>query len=163
MFPDCVDNEINNNNKHRCEATQRVMAAKLTTLTHEIAIKLQLVTESCTICSFRSRRSVRRLLDTPSYVVWGGGGLSPWHGESWVADGQEDLQIVTVAAKVNWAPLHKGVLGSGGIAPRILNLGTKWRWVVSIPRERAPGAHFIGGWVGPRSDLDTKNAVADSR
>jgi hypothetical protein len=33
------------------EATQRVMAAKLTRLTHKIAIQLHLVTESCTICS----------------------------------------------------------------------------------------------------------------
>jgi hypothetical protein len=22
------------------------------------------------------------------------------------------------------------------------------------PRERAPGTHWIGGWVGPRADLD---------
>jgi hypothetical protein len=22
------------------------------------------------------------------------------------------------------------------------------------PGERAPGSHFIGGWVGPRADLD---------
>jgi hypothetical protein len=27
---------------------------------------------------------------------------------------------------------HKGVLGSGGIAPCILDLGTRWRWVVSF-------------------------------
>jgi len=27
-------------------------------------------------------------------------------------------------------PRHKDVLGSGSIAPRILNLGTRWRWVV---------------------------------
>jgi hypothetical protein len=32
----------------------------------------------------------------------------------------------------NWASSHEGVLGSGGIAPRILNLGTGWRWVVSF-------------------------------
>jgi hypothetical protein len=51
----------------RWEATQRVMAAKLTTLTHKIAIKLHLVAESSTICSSRSRRPVRKLLDTRSY------------------------------------------------------------------------------------------------
>jgi hypothetical protein len=39
------------------------MAAKLTRLTHKIAIKLHLVAES----SSRSRRPVRKLLDTPSY------------------------------------------------------------------------------------------------
>jgi len=26
--------------------------------------------ESCSICSSRSRRSVRKLLDTPSYFTW---------------------------------------------------------------------------------------------
>jgi len=41
------------------------MEAKLTRLTH---IQLYLVAESCTICSSRSRRPVRELLDTPSYV-----------------------------------------------------------------------------------------------
>jgi hypothetical protein len=33
------------------EATQRIMTAKLTRLTHKIAIQLQLVAENCTICS----------------------------------------------------------------------------------------------------------------
>jgi len=43
-------NEINNNNnKHSLGAIQRVMAAKLTRLTHKIAIKLHLVAENCTI------------------------------------------------------------------------------------------------------------------
>jgi len=37
------------------------MAAKLSRLTHS------LTAESCTICSFRSRRPVRKILDTPSY------------------------------------------------------------------------------------------------
>jgi hypothetical protein len=50
--------------------------------------------------------------------------------------------------------------GSGGIAPRILDLSTRWRWVVSFtprplyPRGREPGTHWIGGWVGPRAVLD---------
>jgi hypothetical protein len=43
------------------------MEAKLTRLTHRIAIQLNLVAESCTICSSRSRQPVRKLLDTPSY------------------------------------------------------------------------------------------------
>jgi hypothetical protein len=42
------------------------MAAKLTRLTHKIAIQLHLVAESCTISSSRSRRTVRKRLDTPS-------------------------------------------------------------------------------------------------
>jgi hypothetical protein len=52
----------------RSEAIQSVMAAKLTRLTHKIAIQLHLVPESYTICSSRSRQPVRKLLDTPSYV-----------------------------------------------------------------------------------------------
>jgi hypothetical protein len=31
-----------------------------------------------------------------------------------------------------WAPPHGGVLGSGRIAPRTLDFGTRWRWVVSF-------------------------------
>jgi hypothetical protein len=43
------------------------MVAKLTRLTHKIAIQLHPVAESCTICSSRSRRPVLKLLDTTSY------------------------------------------------------------------------------------------------
>jgi hypothetical protein len=51
----------------RWEATQSVMAAKLTRLTHKIAIQLHLVAESCTIYSSRSRRLVRKRLNTSTY------------------------------------------------------------------------------------------------
>jgi hypothetical protein len=44
------------------------MVAKLTRLTHKITIKLHLVAKSCTIYSSRSRRPVRKLLGTPSYM-----------------------------------------------------------------------------------------------
>jgi hypothetical protein len=43
---------------------------------------------------------------------------------------------------------------------RFLDLGTSWRWVVSFmprplyPQEKAPGTHWIGGWVKPRAGLD---------
>jgi hypothetical protein len=50
----------------RWEATQMVMAGKLTRLTHKIAILLHIVAESCATCGSRSRRPVRKLLDTPS-------------------------------------------------------------------------------------------------
>jgi len=50
------------------EATQRVMAAKLTRLTHKIVIWLHLVTESCTICSSCSSQPVWKLLDIWLYV-----------------------------------------------------------------------------------------------
>jgi len=50
---------------------------------------------------------------------------------------------------------------NGGIAPRILDLGIDGgEWSASrpchiTPRERAPGTHWKGGWVGPRAVLDT--------
>jgi hypothetical protein len=40
------------------------------------------------------------------------------------------------------------------------DLGTRWRWVVIFtprplyPQGRAPGTHWIGGWVSPRAVLD---------
>jgi hypothetical protein len=52
----------------RWETTQRVMAANLIRLTHKIAMQPHLVAESCTICSSRSRRPVRKLLVTPLYL-----------------------------------------------------------------------------------------------
>jgi len=67
----------------------------------------------------------------------------------------------------------KACLGSEGIAPRILDLGTSWRWVVSFTpdrftlKKRAPGTHWIGGWVGgceeknsqPLSELEPRTIL----
>jgi hypothetical protein len=45
--------------------------------------------------------------------------------------------------------------GSGGIAPRILDLGTRWRSVISFtprplyPQEKSLWNLWIGGWVAP--------------
>jgi hypothetical protein len=50
--------------------------------------------------------------------------------------------------------------GSGGIAPRILDSALDGgEWSASrpgrfTPMGRAPGTHWIGGWVGPRAGLD---------
>jgi hypothetical protein len=63
---DWVDNEITILNTG-WEGIQRAMEAKLTRLTHNIVIQQQLMAERCTICSSRSRRPVRKLLDTSSY------------------------------------------------------------------------------------------------
>jgi hypothetical protein len=46
------------------------MAAKFTRLNHKIAIKLHLVAENCIICSSGSKRLVRKLLDTPSFIAY---------------------------------------------------------------------------------------------
>jgi hypothetical protein len=35
--------------------------------------------------------------------------------------------------------------------------------VALLPGERAPGTHFIGGWVGPRADLDAAEKRKTSR
>lgn len=40
------------------------------------------------------------------------------------------------------------------IAPFIVNLGAKWTWMVILNRGRAPGAHWIRGWVDPRASFD---------
>jgi hypothetical protein len=54
----------------------------------------------------------------------------------------------------------KAYRNSRSIAPPILNLDTRWRWVASFtprklhPRKIITGTHWIGGWVGPRAGLD---------
>jgi hypothetical protein len=75
-FPDWGDNKVNTTTtttttttiNTRWKATQRVMATELSRLTHKITIKVHIVAESCIICSSCSRRPVRKLLDTPSYL-----------------------------------------------------------------------------------------------
>jgi hypothetical protein len=68
------------------------------------------VAESCTICSSRSRRPVRKLLDTPSYKV----------------------RLDKLVPVLNLVLRNEDVWESGGIVPRILNLAARWRWVVSF-------------------------------
>jgi hypothetical protein len=67
---------------------------------------------------------------------------------------------VTVRGVVKDFLLHamKTYGGSRSIAPFILNLGTRWRSVVSItPRPLCQGKglrdQLIGGWIGPRCGL----------
>jgi hypothetical protein len=66
-----------------------------------------------------------------------------------------------VVPVLNRAPSHADLWQSGGIAPPIHNLGTRWRWVVSFaPRqlylgERALGSHFVVGWMGPKEGTAT--------
>jgi hypothetical protein len=70
----------------RWEATQSVMAAKLTRLTHKSAIQLNMVAESCTICSSRSRRPVRKLLVTPSMTSTSQGSNKTLpHSSHWIS------------------------------------------------------------------------------
>jgi len=54
-------------------------------------------------------------------------------------------------------PVHmKACMGGVGIAPLILNLGTIWRDI--MPRERASGTYWIGGWLGPAT-LDNLESI----
>jgi hypothetical protein len=54
----------------------------------------------------------------------------------------------------------KAYWGRECIAPRNLDIGTGWRWVVRFtlrplyPQGKTPGTLWIGGWVGPRAVLD---------
>jgi hypothetical protein len=58
----------------------------------------------------------------------------------------------------NWAPRDEGVLGEWGIAPPILDLGTRWRWVVSFtPRPLYPQGK------SPCHPLDRKLGGSQSR
>jgi hypothetical protein len=49
---------------------------------------------------------------------------------------------------------------SGGDAARILNLGSRWRWLASFTprplclRGKSLSTNWTGGWVGPRAGLD---------
>ena len=54
---------------------------------------------------------------------------------------------------------HEGIRGSGGIAPYILNLGTKWEWfsLQSQPLchyRKLLSTHWIEGWESSRAGLD---------
>jgi hypothetical protein len=62
----------------------------------------------------------------------------------------------------NWAPRHEGVLAEWRYSSThsLTSALDRGEWSASCPdcftpRERAPGTHWIGGWVGPRAVLDT--------
>jgi hypothetical protein len=92
-------------------------------------------------------------------------------GNFWMLPRMEIILRENCEENVGMTSRHEGVLGSGGIAPRILDLGTRWKWVVSFtprplyPRERAPVIHWIGGWVDTRVGMDMvlKRKIPNSR
>jgi len=58
----------------------------------------------------------------------------------------------------NWASRHGGVRGSRGIAPSILVLGTRWRWVISFtPPSLYPQ------WKSPYHPLDRNLSAPQNR
>jgi hypothetical protein len=68
-----------------------------------------------------------------------------------------ELLVAYYLCSLNWAPRHEGVLGSGGIAPRIIDLGTRLRWVLSFtprsfyPQGRRPWYPLDRRLGGPQS------------
>jgi hypothetical protein len=55
----------------------------------------------------------------------------------------------------NWTPCHVGVLGEWRYSSTHSWPQKPYAPATLPPRERAPGTHWIGGWVGPRVGLDT--------
>jgi hypothetical protein len=77
--------------------------------------------------------------------------------------GRRIVQVNTLNAKA--VPLHatKALGGEEVYLLLILDLDTRWGWVVSVtpwprfsPGERTPGTHCTGGWVGPRLQTDSR-------
>jgi hypothetical protein len=72
------------------------------------------------------------------------------------------LTGLLVSKKVKWSR-HMPWRHMGGEEVQlllVLNLGTRWGWVVSVtppaalyPRGKDHHTHWIGGWVGPRAGL----------
>jgi hypothetical protein len=61
-------------------------------------------------------------------------------------------QKCRVVPVLNLAPFHEGVLGSAVIAPRILDLGTRWKLVVSFtPQPLSPSYPLDRRLCGPQS------------
>jgi hypothetical protein len=61
----------------------------------------------------------------------------------------------------NWAPRHRGVCGEWMYSSThsLTSAPDGGEWSAShtsrfTPRDRAPGTHWIGGWLGPRAVLD---------
>jgi hypothetical protein len=47
------------------------------------------------------------------------------------------------------------IYGSGGVAPRVLNLGTTWKqFLVALPRGKFFHTHWIESYMGVRTGVD---------
>jgi hypothetical protein len=129
------------------------MATKLTRMTHKLATQLQLLAENWTIRSSRSRRPVRKLMDTPSYLY------------------RHFSQLMTVW-KVNMSCLSIMAwrrIGRTDVKLHIFSIlqRNEWRtklWVSRsgwfICRQSASGPHWTGGWMGPQRVLKWWQSVS---
>jgi hypothetical protein len=86
--------------------------------------------------------------------------------------GEDTVKVKSLRFVFNWAPRHEGVLGEWrySCAHSLTSALDRCEWSASrpgrfIPRDRAPGIHWIGGWVGPRAILDAvvKRKIPSSR
>jgi hypothetical protein len=73
----------------------------------------------------------------------------------------DDCNAAFVCVCFNWAPRHEGVLGEWRYSSNhsLTSALDGGEWSASRPgcfttKERAPGTHWIGGWVGSRAVLD---------
>jgi hypothetical protein len=73
---------------------------------------------------------------------------------------QKILASEKVIPVLNEAPRHEDVCANGGIVARMLNIGNRWRWVVSYmprllyPRDKRPQYPLDRGWLDPRGELE---------
>jgi hypothetical protein len=81
------------------------MVAKLTRMTHKIAIQLHIVAESCIICSSRSRRTVRKNFDKPSYYLRGS--FAEFVGSPYYSEYEFCGGAVTVCTSYNAPPTYR--------------------------------------------------------
>jgi hypothetical protein len=96
-------------------------------------------------------------------------GAKPWHEQKHLGLPQICNYLYSSTGKVkgkvfpvlNWAPRHEGVLGEWRYSSTHSLTSALYggEWSASRPgrfasMERAPGTHWIGGWVGPKAVLD---------
>lgn len=68
-------------------------------------------------------------------------------------------KVGTAVLAINKVPGHEDIWCHGGTIPYIPKLHTRRRWVDRFmpqspsPREKVPGTHHTGGWVGHRTSL----------
>jgi hypothetical protein len=87
----------------------------------------------------------------------------------WSLEGEGKCKVVPAFF---WAPRHEGILGEWRYSSThsLTSALDGGEWSASVPavlppRERAPGTHWIGDWVGPRACLDAvvKKKIPSSR
>jgi hypothetical protein len=121
--------------------------------------------------SFWSLRQRLFISEGEVFYFWGRGAWTLRH-RFLISEGE----VLSVVAEVlsllslcfNWAPRYEDVLGSEGIAPRILNLGTRWRWVVSLtlpplyPQGKSPWCPLDRRLCWPQSHFFPPNVQPES-